>query len=243
MDLEYLQDQHEFFFNLFKEHYLLLNERTQIRLDNTLYSLITPLQEKFDTRSEMQKLHCDGVMKTRLERMCRDLQSDLTNFTLEFINIFNKQYTQNLGLLMPAGKQFKVWDQLTPYFKENIERFTSDLKTVILTVGTMDEFSNLFPSALNKGKYHARLKTICYMSLLTAVNEFCNSILKYNNKKPMIINPDGATNFLKEENGFYVLHTPEGAEEKYIWEYSDQAILGRIPPSCYGSHELLFPAI
>jgi hypothetical protein len=243
MDLKYFNDQHEFLFNLFKEHYLLLNDRTQIRLDRYLYACMQHIRNKMNTESEMVKLDANGHLKSILSRLSYDLRADLTTFTIEYISIFNKQYTKALGLKMPADRSFQTWERITEYFDANIEKFANNLKDIILSVETLDEFNSLFPVELGKGKYHARLKTLCYMSLLTATNEFCNTILKYNNKKPMILNPNGATNLLKEEDGFYKLVTPEGEEEKYIWEYSDQAILGRIPPSQYGSHELLFPAI
>lgn len=243
LDLPYLNDQHEFFFNLFKEHYLLLNERTQIKFDRMLYSCFQHIRIKMDTESEYCTLDANGKLKNLTRRLFYDLREAITYFTVEYASIFNKQYCKNLGLVMPEGRMFGTWKNITPYFENNLQKFCNDIKDIILSVETIDEFNNLFPVELGKGRYHARLKTLCYMSLLTATNEFCNAILVYNKKKPMIINPNGATDLLKEENGFYKLVTPEGDEEKYIWEYSDTAILGRIPPSQYGSHELLFPAI
>lgn len=237
-----LTTQYEFLYNLFREHYTFMSDKTQRLLDKLMYECSKHIRERELDNTVVGKLDATGKMNNLIKRFNHDLKGSITTFLLDYISIFNKQYTEVFGLVMPSGTMSESWKTISDYFTKYCASYCQTLTEVLATVETTNDFYQLFPIAKNEGKLHSRLKTLCYMGMLTATNQFCNSILKYNNKKPVIFSPEEKTHLLSPENNIYSLPVEEGEQEKYIWEYTDQAIRGYLPPSRYGSHELLFPS-
>lgn len=213
-------------YDYFRAHYESLSNDCQDILDHHLFDMLKHLHLQQD-----EVIH-GGEVQNEVLKLNQALKRRIIKFLISYCSGYERKFTSLTGVKSTAKPQ-KAWDGILSNLDLFLNRFTKQVSDAAMESKDGSHFNELFPAEKRKGRFHARLKTLCYMELLYASNAIAMEVIHQNGMEAEIVDDTGLMAISTDLK--FRLKVPKSERDSYLW------IEGQIPPSHFGSHEIVLP--
>lgn len=213
-------------YDYFRAHYENLSNDCQDILDHHLFDMLKHLHLQ-----QGEVIH-GGEVQVEALKLNQSLKRRIIEFMVDYCAGYERKFSSLTGVQSTARPQ-KAWDGILSNLDLFLNRFTKQVSDAAIDSKDGHQFNDLFPAEKRKGRFHARLKTLCYMELLYASNAIVMEVIHQRGMEAEIVDETGVTTVSSDLK--FNLKVPKADLDSYLWTE------GQIPPSHFGSHEIVLP--
>lgn len=239
--------QAEVLYKIFRKHY----SRGCKFLENDLNSYISNFSYLVSNKLNIQDhiYHAViGIIESKTKLLVSKITDSFIRISYDLIHELSSKYMKmndfklkpNLALVYDLALE-----KINLFARRICLAIQSEIEIIILTEqNPYEKIYEIFPVESNTGKFHSRLKTMCYMNLLLVLNYLFDLINRTNNVKSKIVNLSEYgypydTELTENNNEFKFKRHKE--MRNIVWERKGNYFVGEIPPSHFGSKEIVQP--
>lgn len=224
------EEQYEAIYSFFRANYSQLSSDCLISFDKSLFNCMKIILNEDDFPEKLISIEIKELSKKLCEIIISFLQVYRNSLSIKYCNTFG--FSQEIADFDSKSFIIKAISFVNKFCKAVKDNIDSD--------SLIEDFSSSFPVEDNKGKFHARLKTLCYMNLLQFTNMVAKSISEGNGKTCAIYCQNRNWSGTAAKEGVFTFPARK-KDYSFVWEVKNGLAKGSFPPSHFGSREILVP--
>lgn len=241
-------NQAEIYYKIFRKHYSKCCNQLENDLNQYISNFSYIAANKIHLRDQLYHTVI-GLLESKTRLLCSRISDTMMRYVYDLVHNSSDQYMKNNKLQTKPNMSlvYELCAEKINIFSRRIcLAIQSEMETIILTADKpYEKIIESFPSDQNSGKFHARLKTMCYMNLLLSINYLFDLTNRTNGMNSRIVNLSEwkypYDDELTQNNGQFKFKRYKEMKN-IVWERKGQFFVGEIPPSHFGSKEIVLPA-
>lgn len=238
----------EKYYSSFRKHYKRCYVSIEKDLNDYIGNFSVIVHKKLNIRDHIYHTVI-GLLESKTRILSQRIIDSFTRIMYDMVNELYPRYMKDNHLPIKPNLSL-VYDEISNKINVFARRIClaiqSEIETIILTSeNPFEKLLDIFPVEQNSGKYHSRLKTMAYMNLLFCLNYLFDVCNRTNGKHSIVVNLNEFKypyeEQLNESNGLFKFKRHKEMRN-IVWERKGQYFVGEVPPSHFGSKEIVLPA-
>ncbi len=241
-------NQAEVYYKIFRKHYSKCSSQLEADLNQYISNFSYIAANKVNLRDQMYHTII-GLLESKTKLLSSRIADTMMRYVYDLVHNSSHQYIKNNNLQLKPNMSLvyeACAEKINVFSRRICLAIQSEMETIILTAERpYEKILEIFPPDQNQGKYHSRLKTMCYMNLLLALNYLFDLTNRTNGLNSRVVN---LSQFKYPYEDDLTSSKGEFKFKRYkemrniVWEKKGQYYIGEIPPSHFGSKEIILPA-